>query len=133
MEHIKLLEMMMTSRGEVESGSPTFASFAGCRNFPVCGQPQLGICELGEEGSGRGGLWQPSSPLTSQSSLHLMSCKAKSQSFVGMEKPGWHAFSGALGLQQLGVLQITKRSPRWNEFNVSLSLFSIYHDGSCPF
>ena len=22
---------------------------------------------------------------------------------------------------------------RWKEFNVSLSLFSIYHDGSCPF
>ena len=61
-----------------------------------------------------------------------MSCKAKSQSFVGMEKPGWRSFSGALGLQQLGVLQITKRSTRWKELNVSLSLCSIYHGGSCP-
>ena len=50
--------------------------------------------------------------LTSQSSLHLMSCKAKSHSFTGMEKPGWRSFSGALGLQQLGVLQVTKKSPR---------------------
>lgn len=37
--------------------------------------------------------------------LHLMSCKAKSQSLLGW-KPGLGApFSGALGLQQLGVLQ----------------------------
>lgn len=67
MEHTQPLEMTMTSSGEVESGSPAFAPLRAAE-VALCvdrGPPQLGICELGEEGSGRGGLWQPSSPLTS--------------------------------------------------------------------